>query len=274
MGEDTQSQSRVVFHENSRAQNYRCKPNNAVKSFYVKRLSAYSYVNPENPAHSYNLRSIGTKDTNSFEIEAGMDHVVVPLADVIALLSEKADPRGLSVRQIREILVQSKKISDKVTDAHVRDALKKGIKERRIKKLDFGGRGDGRCKSRSRASISSSGSDMEDEEKRNRACVREMGSASFSRSDSSASWDSRSRSGDRKSGRKRRRTGSQATCVKKESSSRRSRSRMGASSLCHAGSGRTKSRDMCQHARRDSDSGTRGKHSHRSRHEAYQPDTL
>ena len=275
MGENTQSQSRIQFHKKSRARNYRCKPNNVVKSFYVKRLSYYSYVNPEDPAHGYNLRSTSAKNPDTSAIQTDMDHVVVSLVDVIELLSEITDPRGLSVREIREKLIQSKKISEKATDAHVRYALKKGIKTRRIKKIVVDKRNDHR-----RSSLSSCNSDLEDSDdavrgrkRAQRASIGEGDSASYGESDSSFSRDSRSRSGSRKSVSKRMQSADQEKGGTRESSSKRSRSRTEISSSFQAASGRSKSRergdrkyDRCRHRRRDSRNET--KENRHNRHDA------
>ncbi|GFS17371.1 hypothetical protein ElyMa_006820600 [Elysia marginata] len=138
MGRENRGENRIEFHAKSRAKSYRCRPNNTVRSFYVEKLSSFSYVNPEDPAHGYNLRSLGAKNVpslNTSAIHTEMDLIPVALGDIIAILSETNNARGLSVRQIRDKLITRKRITEKVTHSHVRDALKKGIQRRRIKKV-------------------------------------------------------------------------------------------------------------------------------------------
>ena len=219
MGEDTRSNSRIQFHKQSRARNYRRKPNNIVRSFYLEKLSSFSYVNPEDPSHGYNLRSLGQRNSalNTSAIATDMDQMaLVSLADVVALLSEKADPLGLSVRQIRDKLIRRRKITEKATDEQVREALQKGIKKRRIKKVavnDNDEHSRSRSRSGSRPGRSNSGELVseasrtykeEDDELYSKsgqdAGKRSGGGCSETRSESRQA--SRSLSGSRKSERK------------------------------------------------------------------------
>ncbi|GFN94449.1 hypothetical protein PoB_002095500 [Plakobranchus ocellatus] len=136
MGIEAQDQWRIQYHKKSRARSYRRKPNNIVKSFYVNNLSSYSYINPEKPSHSYNLRSLAHNNStiNNPVIHGNMDPNI-SLGDIVTLLSEKSGARGLTVREIRNLLIQKFKISSQITEAQVREVLKRGIRKRRIKKI-------------------------------------------------------------------------------------------------------------------------------------------